>query len=295
MYRNRNALPRAFLVDRQKVVNGGDAALRATLDPRFDARDVAVTERPVEGIAPGDDKGPGTAGTARLVSYDTERVAIRAQARRRSLLVLTDVHYPGWKAKIDGRPATVERVDYLLRGVAIPAGRHDVELRYEPASWRLGWLISALASLALVAAAVVGWRRRRLGGGRAEPRPSRRRRSSVDAQPLAAALIYAVITLVFLGPALLPGKTLSNSDVLWFEPPFVTAKPDALQTPSNPELGDAITHLQLFLHRTAREIPPVPLWDPYIAGGRPYHANSQSAVFGPLHPGPPTSCRSGRR
>jgi hypothetical protein len=46
---------------------------------------------------------------------------------------------------------------------------------------------------------------------------------------------------LFLGPGLLPGKTLSNSDVLWFEPPFVTAKPAALQTPSNPELGDAVT------------------------------------------------------
>ena len=115
-------------------MNGGDAALRATLDPRFDARDVAVTERPVEGIAPGDDKGPGTAGTARLVSYDTERVAIRAQARRRSLLVLTDVHYPGWKAKIDGRPATVERVDYLLRGVAIPAEARRRALLRAPAA-----------------------------------------------------------------------------------------------------------------------------------------------------------------
>ena len=98
---------------------------------------------------------------------------------------------------------------------------------------------------------------------------------------LAAALIYAIVAVAFLSPALLPGKTLSNSDVLSFEPPFVTAKPATLQTPSNPELGDAITHLQLFLHHNAREMPHIPLWNPYIAGGRPYQANSQSAVFGP--------------
>ena len=97
---------------------------------------------------------------------------------------------------------------------------------------------------------------------------------------LAAAIVYAALTTAFLAPALLPGRTLSNSDVLWFQPPFVTAKPAELQTPSNPELGDAITHLQLFLHDTARRMPDIPLWNPYIAGGRPYQANSQSAVFG---------------
>ena len=50
----------------------------------------------------------------------------------RSLLVLTDVHYPGWKATVDGEPAQIERVDYLLRGVRVPAGSHRVEFSYEP-------------------------------------------------------------------------------------------------------------------------------------------------------------------
>ena len=164
VYRNRNALPRTFLVDRQKVVSGENAALRATLDRRFDPRRVAVTERPAAGIPRTDGAGEGTAGTATLVRNGAERVAVRAQAKRRSLLVLTDVHYPGWKATIDGRPAPIERVDYLLRGVVVPAGSHDVEFAYQPASWRLGWLISALASLALVVTAAVGWRRRRAEG-----------------------------------------------------------------------------------------------------------------------------------
>ena len=164
VYRNRNALPRAFVVDRQKVVSGADAALEATLDPSFDAREVALTERPVAGISQAAPADEGTSGWARLVRTDPERIVLRARARQRSLLVLTDVHYPGWKATVDGRPADIERVNYLLRGVAMAAGTHDVEFRYEPASWRLGWIVSALASLALVATAAVGWRRRRAGG-----------------------------------------------------------------------------------------------------------------------------------
>ena len=98
---------------------------------------------------------------------------------------------------------------------------------------------------------------------------------------LAAALIYAVISLLFLGLALLPGKTLSNSDTLWFQPPFVSSKPAGLTTPSNPELGDATTQLQPFVHYTARTLPHIPLWDPYIMGGRPFAANAQSQIFGP--------------
>jgi hypothetical protein len=43
----------------------------------------------------------------------------------------------------------------------VPAGAHRVEFRYEPASWRAGWIVSSLALLVILAAAAIGWRRRR--------------------------------------------------------------------------------------------------------------------------------------
>ena len=159
VYRNENALPRTFLVDRQQVVDGGDAALAATSDAAFEPSRVAVTEHEVPGIETG--AGGGDAGTARLEHYGGERVVARAEAKRRSLLVLTDVQYPGWKAKVDGKDVPIERVDYLLRGVVVPAGAHEVEFFYEPASWRIGWIVSGLALLTLIGVAGVGWRRRR--------------------------------------------------------------------------------------------------------------------------------------
>jgi hypothetical protein len=161
VYRNDRALPRAFLVDRQRTVDGADAALAAVTDPRFDGRRVAVTERAVPDVQQDDGGAGAPAGTARLVSYSDERVVARADAARAGLLVLTDVHFPGWKATVDGRPATIERVDYLLRGVKIPAGVHTVEFRYEPASWRAGWIVSAVAALAIAATAFAGLRARR--------------------------------------------------------------------------------------------------------------------------------------
>jgi Bacterial membrane protein YfhO len=89
---------------------------------------------------------------------------------------------------------------------------------------------------------------------------------------LAAGLIYAVLAIAFVSPALLPGKTLSDSDTLWFYPPWVSSKPAGLTKPSNTDLADASRNLQLFLHGTAEEFPDIPLWNPYIMGGRPWAA-----------------------
>jgi uncharacterized membrane protein YfhO len=97
---------------------------------------------------------------ASIEEYGDERVVIRTEDERPSLMVLTDVHYPGWKATVDGEPADIERVDYLLRGVMVPAGAHTVEFTYEPVSWRIAWIVSLLGLLAVGAAGVVGWRRR---------------------------------------------------------------------------------------------------------------------------------------
>jgi uncharacterized membrane protein YfhO len=94
-----------------------------------------------------------------MARYGEEHVEIDTKASRRSLLVLTDSWFPGWKATVDGQDAPVERVDYLIRGVVVPAGSHRVELSYEPASWRAGWILSLLALIGILAAALVGWRR----------------------------------------------------------------------------------------------------------------------------------------
>ncbi len=55
----------------------------------------------------------------------------------------------------------MDRVDYLLRGTTLAAGRHRVEFRYEPTSYRVGWIVSLLALAALIATVAVGLRRRR--------------------------------------------------------------------------------------------------------------------------------------
>ena len=168
VYRVVGALPRAFVVPAQRVVSGGDAALAAVTDPGFDGRRVAVTEGRVGGV-PVEGSGVAGGGAARVVSYRPERVVVRA--RGSGLLVLSDNWFPGWKASVDGRDVPVERVDYLFRGVRLGPGEHTVVFRYQPLSWRLGWIVSLISLAALALALVIGRARGRDSGGESAPAP----------------------------------------------------------------------------------------------------------------------------
>jgi uncharacterized membrane protein YfhO len=153
VYANENALPRTFLVGGQRIVKSEDEALRAVTAPRFDGRRVVITESALQGLPSHSEPPPGR---ATLTSYEHEKVVAEATATRPSLLVLTDIHFPGWKARVDGREADIERVNYLLRGVMVPPGRHRVEFVYEPASWTAARAITLAGLLALGAALAAG-------------------------------------------------------------------------------------------------------------------------------------------
>ena len=166
IYDNPEALPRAFVVHAQRQVGSADEALAAVGDPAGpDLARVAVTERPLPGLSGDAGRVPGPS-PAEIVSYEPQRVVLEARARRPGMLVLSDVAYPGWKVTVDGDEQPIRRVDYLLRGVSVPAGTSRVEFSYEPASATAGAWLSGVALLLLggSAAALLLARRRRGGG-----------------------------------------------------------------------------------------------------------------------------------
>jgi hypothetical protein len=90
-------------------------------------------------------------GQVEIVEDLPERVAARLRASAPGQVVLADTFYPGWVARLDGRPAPVEPSDGLFRAVSVPAGEHTLVFRYEAGSLRLGFAVTA-AGLALT-----GW------------------------------------------------------------------------------------------------------------------------------------------
>jgi hypothetical protein len=167
VYRNRTALPRAFVVHDALVAGGADTtelAWAAVQDPAFDpATQVVIesgnTQLPM--IAPA--AGPET---VRWLERSNNEMALEVTTTAPGYLVLSEVWYPGWQAEteIDGR---IERQPVLRANTtfrAIPlwqTGTHVVRLRFTPPLWRIGLLAAGLTLIALVAAAGVVLVRRR--------------------------------------------------------------------------------------------------------------------------------------
>jgi hypothetical protein len=154
LYRNPSAAPRAFLVSDYVVEADDDAALAHLQRPEFDWRKTAVVDR-VPQPAP----SPGPPGSVALLRDESEVVEVSVATSTTALLVLTDAHYRGWRATIDGRTAEILRANYLFRAVAVPPGSHVVTFEYRPQSFAWGAFLSVSAVLTL--AITVGARVRR--------------------------------------------------------------------------------------------------------------------------------------
>jgi hypothetical protein len=165
IYANDEVLPRTWLVTGQDVVKNAGQALTGVVAPGFDPRRSLITTHRLPGLA--EHQTGGTApGTAHITHYGAEQVSITARASRPAELVLSDTYYPGWKVTVNGRPARINPVDYALRGVAVPAGNDRIVFTYDPASFRVGWMISLAAALVVAIALVVVFLRRRPRAGR---------------------------------------------------------------------------------------------------------------------------------
>jgi hypothetical protein len=154
---NRAVFPRFFVVRDSVLVNSAQEALELLADGPLRPHQEVVLEQDDPGVVAESDGGSGAPpesedqpyGQATLVDAGDEELAIQASAPEGGYLVVTDAHYPGWTATVDGEDADILRADYLFRAVRLPPGDHFVQLRYQPRSFETGLTIARLA-LALV-------------------------------------------------------------------------------------------------------------------------------------------------
>ncbi len=148
---NTRALPRAWLVYQSKTVTHIREAHTIILDPNFEPERVATVE-----------DGPtlssqGT-GTIEVLAYGPNVAKFRVQTSEQALFVLSDFLYPGWKGQLDGKPASIYRTNGIFRGMIVPAGTHELTMRFQPPSFRLGLGLAGMAGLVIIATV---WQRRR--------------------------------------------------------------------------------------------------------------------------------------
>jgi hypothetical protein len=165
IYEVPGVLPRASLFRAVEVLPEGDILARLK-DPAFNPEEKVILSR--ESISKDDAavrsliEAPAIASLAAHISlYESQHVRIEAEAGAPTVLMLNDANYPGWRATVNGKPAAILDADYLFRGVILPAGKSVVEFSYEPASFRLGVVISTGALGVMAAAAILALQRRR--------------------------------------------------------------------------------------------------------------------------------------
>lgn len=90
-----------------------------------------------------------------LVSYAPNKLVYHASTPKAGVVVFSEIYYPGWKATIDGQPAKIARADYILRAMNIPAGKHQIEMTFNPESLQITESIAFFAVGLLVAAIIM--------------------------------------------------------------------------------------------------------------------------------------------
>ena len=166
LVRNDDALGNAWLVDNIVWVDGADAEMAARDAATLDFSREAVADRAFEpvlsqapSLVPGD--------TIYMTSYTPNELKYHVSTAKGGVGVFSEIYFPwGWKATVDGQPAELARVNYVLRAMALPAGSHEVTMRFEPASVRttssVAYACVTLIYLLLAAAIFVEGRRCKL-------------------------------------------------------------------------------------------------------------------------------------
>lgn len=100
-----------------------------------------------------------TAASIRLTSHTAKQLRYESQSSAHGLAVFSEIYYPGWEVTIDGEPGEIIRVNYILRGVEIPAGNHTIEFNFKPKAYVVGNKVTSVSSwlVLLLLLGTIGW------------------------------------------------------------------------------------------------------------------------------------------
>ncbi len=143
VFENTQAWPRASMVFQSIVEPDRQKALDLVRNDAFDPRKTVLLE---SGIPI---SRPGANGTVRIVTSTNNSLALQADTSQDGYLVLSDAYYPGWRVWVDEREQELLRANYAFRAVWLETGQHTVRFQFDPLSWRIGLVISAVTWCAL--------------------------------------------------------------------------------------------------------------------------------------------------
>ncbi len=162
LYENLKRMPRAWFTSHLAVMPSAEV-LRAIKTGRmrdgspFDPAQTALLELEDFGsraitLPP---VGEAAGAEVKITRYEPHRIELETRHSQAGFLLLSEIYYRGWDAWVDGKKTPVERVNYALRGIAVPPGEHHIEFVFRAPTFRDGALYSALGLIVLLVGLVV--------------------------------------------------------------------------------------------------------------------------------------------
>ena len=119
----------------------------------------AMVEAPATAVSSIAHDPQGTSpGSVNVSEYTPGHIVLSVDALRAGLAVVAESYYPGWQATVDGQPVQILRTNYISQGIVVPEGKHTIEMKYEPDSFRNGAFLS-LAGVVGLAGLIFWWRK----------------------------------------------------------------------------------------------------------------------------------------
>lgn len=160
---NPNANGNAWFVSKVKVVKSGDEEMKALDNLKTKDEATYQEEKFVKGKIVPFKTGKDSLSNIELISYKPNHLKYVSNNTKDGFGVFSEMYYAkGWKATIDGKEAQIYNVDYVLRGLQIPAGKHTIEFKFDPQVVKTGStisLISTLLMLLVIGLGVFYWRK----------------------------------------------------------------------------------------------------------------------------------------
>ena len=151
---NPGALGNAWFVRAYKIVENPDAEINALTN--FNPKDTVIIDKRWEKLLSSYSPGRDSLDFIKLDVYKPNHLTYSYQSKNTGLAVFSEIYYPmGWNASVDGNPVMHFRVNYVLRGMVLPAGNHKVEFIFHPDVYFIGEKISLASSILLLLLLVI--------------------------------------------------------------------------------------------------------------------------------------------
>ncbi|MBI2034664.1 MAG: YfhO family protein [Candidatus Levybacteria bacterium] len=145
VFENLRVFPRAFLTSGYDIFSNNDEFEKTFFAKNFYSGDSVLLEDSISDFKLNAGSSKKYKQNLTIISYNPNKVIFQTDAQDNTLLFQSDVYYPGWKAYLDNNKTKIYRANYAFRAVAIPKGKHVVEIRYEP-DWFASGIIISLGS-----------------------------------------------------------------------------------------------------------------------------------------------------